>query len=252
MRGLSGLSGLNGESKLQGSAVSSLLTSSIAYWKLDEGSGTRVDSTGRGNDLNLASASAPGNTTGKVGSALTLVSASSQYVGIADNADMSTGDIDFTFAYWAKASSLGISIVASKWNDDLTQAEYLLGVLSSRWSFYVSRNGDGSSGATAAVANTFGAPSTGTWYFIVCWHDSIANTLNICVNNGTVDSVSYSLGVFDSTAGFKLGAYRSGGANGNWSGEIDEFGFWKRVLTAGERTSLYNSGNGITYPFVGT
>jgi len=33
---------------------------------------------------------------------------------------------------------------------------------------------------------------------------------------------------------------------------IDEVGFWTRVLTEDERTALYNSGDGITYPFLGT
>ena len=30
---------------------------------------------------------------------------------------------------------------------------------------------------------------------------------------------------------------------------IDEFGFWKRGLTLSEINRLYNSGNGISYPF---
>jgi hypothetical protein len=32
-------------------------------------------------------------------------------------------------------------------------------------------------------------------------------------------------------------------------GRVDEFGVWKRVLSAGERALLYNSGLGLAYPF---
>lgn len=34
-----------------------------------------------------------------------------------------------------------------------------------------------------------------------------------------------------------------------FNGDIDEVGYWNRVLTPTELTELYNSGNGITYPF---
>jgi hypothetical protein len=30
---------------------------------------------------------------------------------------------------------------------------------------------------------------------------------------------------------------------------LDEVGFWTRALSAAEVTSLYNSGNGLQYPF---
>ena len=32
-------------------------------------------------------------------------------------------------------------------------------------------------------------------------------------------------------------------------GLIDEVGLWRRVLTPAERTTLYNCGAGLTYPF---
>jgi hypothetical protein len=33
-------------------------------------------------------------------------------------------------------------------------------------------------------------------------------------------------------------------------GNIDEVAIWNRQITAGEVATLYNGGNGITYPFV--
>ena len=94
-------------------------------------------------------------------------------------------------------------------------------------------------------AGNFGSPSTAAWIFIVAWHDSSANTINIKVNNGTANSASYSSGVNDDTSPFVLGATNTGA--GFMDGRIDQVGVWKRVLTADEQTFLYNNGNGRAY-----
>ena len=53
----------------------------------------------------------------------------------------------------------------------------------------------------------------------------------------------------DSTNPFAIGVWTGAFPSGNMDGLIDEVGFWKRTLTSGERTQLYNSGNGLAYPF---
>lgn len=225
-----------------------LSTSLVAYWSLEEASGTRVDATGRGNDLTPNGSSLPGNTTGKVANAIQLSQVNVQYLSIADNTDLSTGDIDFTLACWCYIDNLSTRVMMAKWNDDVNQREYFLATVSSRFNLYVSSNG---SAQTNIAANTLGVPATATWYFVVAWHDSVANTLNICVNNGAVDSTSYSSGVFDSTAGFKIGANRASAVN-LWDGRIDEAAMWKRVLTGAEITDLYNAGSGRDYAYIST
>jgi hypothetical protein len=57
-------------------------------------------------------------------------------------------------------------------------------------------------------ANALGTPATGTWYFVVGWHVSANNTLNIQVNNGTVNSVAWSAEVLSGSADFAIGARR--------------------------------------------
>lgn len=227
---------------------SSLLTSIAAYWALEEASGTRVDATGRGNDLSPVNT--PGNAAGKVGNGYAGVFANSTYLSLADSADLSMGDIDFTIACWVKFSEpvATTSGFITKWNDSANNREWFLGKFSSRFQFGISSNG---TLETFRQATTFGAPLQNTWYFIVAWHDSVANTINIQVNDGVVDSTAYALGGRDGTAAFRLGAYRDTAFN-FLTGTIDEPGVWKRVLTVAERTALYNSGNGRTYPFVGT
>lgn len=226
-------------------AASSLLTSLIGYWKLEEASGTRADSSGRGNDCNVING-APGNTTGKVGNALACASASSQSVERASNSDLQTGDIDFTVAGWINLTT-NASNQALVSKNSSGAIEYALRYVTGtdRFQFFVSSNGTGFT--NNVIANTFGSPSLSTWYFVVAWHDSVANTINIQVNNGTVDSGAYALGLIATAGAFSIGNAKAV----SWflNGAADEVGFWKRVLTAAERTTLYNGGNGTTYPF---
>ncbi|MEP7356896.1 MAG: RHS repeat-associated core domain-containing protein, partial [Anaerolineales bacterium] len=95
---------------------------------------------------------------------------------------------------------------------------------------------------------TLGSPSTGAWYFVVGWHDAVNNVINIQVNNGTANSLSWSGGVFDGNAGFEIGG-RNDTQPGYFDGRIDEVGLWKRVLGGDERTLLYRNGAGCQYAF---
>lgn len=220
-----------------------LLTDSIvAYWDLDEASGTRVDDPGA-NDL--TDNNTVTSNTGLISNAAQFTAANSEYLSRSDNTDLSTGNIDFTFVAWAYLDSKGANrSIVSKYSSSANR-EYNLyyGTTADRFIFEVSSDG---TAVTTVTANNLGIPAISTWYFVVAWHDAANDTLNIQVNNGTVDSVSYSAGVFDSTAPFMIGA-RNGAMF--WNGMLDEVGFWKRTLTAGERTQLYNSGAGCTYNF---
>jgi hypothetical protein len=74
-------------------------------------------------------------------------------------------------------------------------------------------------------------------------HDATGNTIGISVNAGTVNTTSFSGGIFDGTTAFLIGS-RSGATYMN--GRIDEVGVWKKLLSASELTELYNSGAGKT------
>ena len=76
----------------------------VAYWKLDEASSTRNDSVGTNH---LTSNNSVGQATGKLNYAANFVAANSQYLSIADNADLSVGDIDFTVSAWIWLDSAG-------------------------------------------------------------------------------------------------------------------------------------------------
>lgn len=224
------------------SGCDSLNDSSLkAYWKLDEASGDALDSKGT-NTLTETSGTID-STTGKLTNARDFEAGDTEWFEVADNTDLSAGDIDFTFGCWVKAESLvNFPTIANKgWLvTPTTNSEWRLlystGV--SRFIFSVCK----STTAVAVTANNFGAASTGTWYHICVWHDSVNDQTGISVNAGTPDTASTSAGVNDGTSSFQLGAVSAQSLY--WDGLIDEAFFTKRVLTSGERTALYNAGAG--------
>lgn len=108
--------------------------------------------------------------------------------------------------------------------------------------FRVSSSGTASNGEVRATS--LGSVTTATWYNIVAWHDT-GNTLGIS-GNLSVTTATYASGLRAGSAPFVVGAI-SNGAAAFMDGRIDETGFWKKALTAQERSDLYNGGSGNTY-----
>jgi hypothetical protein len=216
----------------------------IAYWKMDEASGDALDSLGSNN---LTDNNTVGAGTGKVNGARDFEDTNTEWFNHGDNSALSTGDIDFTVAFWVKFESLSTNKdMVSKWVNAGWEFLHYYDVGSSRFVFYVVSSGGGT--FTPVSANNFGAASTGTWYFVVGWHDSVNNQIGISINDGTPNTAAHSAGVADTATDFYIG--RTGDTTDSYmDGLIDEVGFWKRVLTSTERTQLYNGGAGLTYPF---
>lgn len=220
---------------------SSLNTNLVSYWKLDETSGTRIDAvTATGNDLtdNNTVTSNPGI----IVNAGQFTAASSEWLTHTSNSSLQTGDIDFTFAAWVYLDATGTAMTILAKYGATTKEYWLRYENTGVFSFCVFATG--TAGCSTIQATTFGAPATATWYHIIAWHDSVNNSLGICVNGGTPDTVSYSSGITALAGDFGMGALPTVGQY--WNGRIDEVGFWKKVLNSAERDELYNSGAGKT------
>mgnify|MGYP001580415787 CR=1 FL=1 len=224
-----------------------LTDSLISYWPLDEASGNALDAHGA-NELTETGGTIA-SATGKVGNARDFEAGDTESFQHADNADLSTGNIDFTFAAWVNAESLAdFPVISHKGWGGSGIREWVLyyDTSAGRLTFSVSDDGDSTAGTVQA--DNFGALSTGTWYHVVWWHDSVNNQLGIAVNAGTPNTFSYSAGLGDRAGTFEIGA-SSVDQSLYWGGLFDEVGFWKRVLTSDERTDLYNSGAGRAYSY---
>lgn len=221
----------------------SLLDSLVSYWPLNEASGNALDAHG---SLHLTETSGTiGAAAGRISGARDFEAGDTEYFGLADNASLSAGDIDFTIACWVNPESVtGFQGIASKGWQSVPDAnsEWML-FLSSGAARFLCR-GSGTSPQPQASPSL----TAGSWYWLMAYHDSVNNQIGISVNNGTVATASHSLGVNDGNREFQIGA--STGINFFWDGLICEFGLWKRLLTSDERAQLYNNGNGLAYPFI--
>lgn len=221
-----------------------LTDSLISYWKLDEASGDAVDAHGSNT---LTDNNTVGSATGKINNGRQFDKASSRYFSKADNTDLSTGDIDFTISAWVKPASIP------------TVGNYLCIVgkdKASNREFNLELNGDSSGkfnffGGNLNQATWGTAPSTGTWYHVIVWHSMTDNQVGIVVNDGTPVTTATTGAGTDGTAFFGIGGREYSGFLSPFDGIIDEVGFWKRLLTSGERTQLYNSGAGLSYDSFG-
>lgn len=216
----------------------------IAYWQLEEASGTRLDELNGcgGTGCDLTDNNTVTQAAGRIGNAADFVAANSEYLSRADHADLSTGDIDFSVATWFFVDLDATSFLVSKRNDGATADEYYLEYLAGGQLAFCIENSAG--GSTCMQFNE--GLATGTWYFVVGWHDAAANTVNFQLNNGSVRSTAETVTIADSTAAVRLGAANSPPST-FLDGRLDEVGFWKAVLTTAQRTDLYNGGSGSQY-----
>jgi hypothetical protein len=214
----------------------------VGWWKLDEVSGTRTDSAGTNHltDNNTVTQAA-----GKIGNAAQFTLGNTEYLSIADNTALSTGDISFTMCAWVyiDVKAAGSQPIVAKWGPagSNTDLEY-------RMNYSGTGGGDrfrfGVSAGPSIVnvdASTFGSPSAVTWHFVCGWHDAASNTINIKVNDGAANSQSHSAGVQDTSYAFAIGRHGEYVPSDYMNGRIDNVLFWKRVLTAKEIENIYNA-----------
>jgi len=218
---------------------SSILTGLIAYYKLSD----TADSSGNGYTLTQVGT----NTfaAGKIGNALSCDGSAGKYLKSTDLV-FNFGNVDFTIWGWINPGALsGFPGFITRWGD-ATHKQYSLQLDgSSKFQFTASYDGSNNPSVTATTP----ALSTSTWYLVVCWHDSVNHLLGIQVNNGTIYTAAMNAaGVFQAgaSAELEIGARNTIGAP---TALIDEVGIENRLLTTTEKTSLYNGGAGVTWPF---
>ena len=219
-----------------------------SHWKCDEASGDRADSHGAVTltDLNTVLAG-----TAKVGTnSCDFESSGSEALSTNDAANLSAGaGVSFAIAAWVNLESQTTDhTIVSKWHGGTNNREWVLhvGNTADRFQFLVSAAGSATSGSVSA--DNFGAVGTGTWHFVVGWHDAVNDEIGIQVDGGTANTTAYASDVFDSGSTFRVGAL---GNNASYfDGLIDSVTWWHGgVPTAQDRLDMYNSGAGLEYPF---
>ena len=219
----------------------------VSCWTMDEASGTRNDSAANANHLtdNNTVASAAG----KIGNAADFELSNAEFLSIASNASLVMGNIDFTLVAWVNPESDATTkMIVSKNNGGSDGNEY---------SLYESI-GPGSAGSfgvdytgSSGAVGTSTSHSLSTWYFLTARHDATADLLKINESGGATQSLATGgLAPATGTTGLRIGRRDEAGNPFYYDGLIDEVAIWKRALSDGEITDLYNSGNGRACSYI--
>lgn len=224
---------------------SSLLNNLVGYWS--------------GADLNDSTAGARTLTNHGAatftGGAFNLVAASSQYLSRASDSTLQVNGKDFTYAAVVKPTAAtiasGSAVILAKTNGAGTFETYLR-FASTLIQLIVST--DGSTLTTAQMSSGFVA---GTSYLVLAWYDTVAQKLNLQINNGTVSQTAFTGTILAGTNPFTIGA--SADPASFWDGTIQKVAMWASapggggVLTATQRTNLYNGAATavVPWPFTG-
>tara|TARA_B100000678_G_C18222966_1_gene507682 strand:- start:2187 stop:3227 length:1041 start_codon:yes stop_codon:yes gene_type:complete len=207
----------------------------IAFWNLEESSGNAADEVS--SFTGTYQGNLPTQVTGRVGFGQDC-DGTGDYISITLDPDANAA---FSWSLWVKI-------------DDLSTTSRIIGhgEDAGGGTRYIRINTDGSvdafigQGSSSWIHLTAASSTitTGAWFHFVIASDS-TGTSKLYINNTEEDSqtqVSYG----NASSTFTLGR---GAGSGDMSGIIDAVGYWTRQITAVEVTYLFNSGNGIQYPF---
>jgi hypothetical protein len=218
-----------------------------AYWKMDEESGTRADSTANGHDL--TDVNTVGYATGLINNGAVCEHDNQEGLTIADNNDFDIGNGDFAFSLWLKLDSNSYSgplIRKGIYSANRSYMLYALNTSTCRWMVSTT----GANDVIVLSGNMTSYITAGSWQHFVITRNSSVTKLYIdgtermsATDNNTYYNSTELLALMSSSN------YNSvQGGNYSLDGMIDEVGFWNgRGLSSSDVSTIYNSGSGIPY-----
>ncbi|MBI4833193.1 MAG: hypothetical protein HY811_00005, partial [Planctomycetes bacterium] len=229
-------------------------TSLVTIWHMNNNwndsatAGTANNGTGNGG-IGFSSTNAVFNQSGN------FVSASSQYVSVADQADLQFGIGNFTISAWINLSTVGVNqTIIQKRNDDGAVFANNRG-----WELWVDSTNMltfsllwvDDPGAPTEVANTdittSKALTSGKWYHVTVTRNVDVISIYVdseLVGTGTIDPI---IDITAATFALEIGRLRTP-ASQYFNGFIDEVALYKaRVLTESEIRKYYTDGYGIKF-----
>jgi|PlaIllAssembly_1097288.scaffolds.fasta_scaffold217277_1 hypothetical protein len=234
-------------------AGTNLLSGLIAYWKLEEASGTRYDSHGSydltenvgiDNGVGVKGDCAVSNSTYDDGRSLTISPSPYDSVGSS-----------WSLSFWIAANGGDApQMFPNAWgNCCIFTIPTIDGSQILRGQIWKDEQAGGDDGTDISKSGIY----TGGFVHVAITHHFTTKTVRVYYNGAEEHLVAYSTSL-NSVVG---GDGSSGGENSLLSmfagdldgvnyagpGKLDEVGIWGRAITADEVSALYNGGSGITY-----
>lgn len=224
---------------------STLASGLVSYWKMEEASGTRVDSHGS-NDL--SDNNTVGTAAGIIDNGADFERSNSEYLSITDAAQTGLNPSDFSVSAWVKfeTSNVFAGLVSKRGVDE----EY--SIYFNNTNEIVCRISANAAGSALSVSESNPiSNATGVWYHFVITVDSSLGGAGMefyenasSLGRSRIAS-SFATSIYNGGSVFRIGAMAN---PANFlDAVVDEVGFWNRVLTSSEISDLYNSGAGLPY-----
>lgn len=216
-----------------------LITNLISYWKLDESSGDAIDVHGD-NDGTVVTATQ--DSVGKIDKAYTF-DGINDYISVASDPSIE-GMAALTLAAWVNPTddgSSGYSRIIHKLQGTTTDDYALSYTSGDKVALRINTN----LGYVTLLGGTTVWPNTGWYHFAATWDGD-----NMIVYlNGVSDGTGNRTGTLDdSNLAMGIGGSTTSGTR-RFTGLVDEVGIWSRALDGDEIAELYNSDDGLAYPF---
>ena len=210
--------------------VPSLITSLLAYWKMDEASGDRADSYGT---YDLTDNASVGSTAGRIGNAANFDAALEKLTQT--SLDLS-GKSALTISCWLELGATSQVYFAS-----VASAIQCLGYVSGSYTNALLVYFDSLLGSSLIVFDSV-LSGAGTFDHVVLRYDGSQSTNTTKVRawvNGVEQTATYAIGTvptaLSGSAGFGVGWDGSGTYS---KGSVDELGVWERLITDTEIATL--------------
>ncbi len=229
----------------------------VAYWKLDETSGTRYDAIGSNH---LTDVNAVGYAAGLIGNAAHFVyhdesagNTDRLQCVIAGGNVLQRGDRSWGGAARFKLASYGTGshVICAQYNLDSAVS----------WKVYYDANDGAVKFATAVlpapfttdtIVSSLGTHDTlaiNTWYTVYWAHNSVYNVYTIQIDDNPPQGLTTTNYAQVSTANFTIGSLSPSTTGGlisqAWDGDIDEVSIWDQCLTGPQVRQLVNGSLGI-------
>ena len=219
-------------------------TGAIAWYKFDEGTGTKANNSGSaGNNLNGTLSNTSWNLNGKFGKALQF-NGTSSYVNIPNSPNLDTSGNDFTVSAWVNPDLSQSAYIASKTDSGVTLGWYFrintTGKLFVRSRVGTNLGVDATSNGSSIISNQ--------WTHVSMIHSLLNNTVKFYIN-GILQPITYALQTFQSTdkltnpSSLTIGSLSNAGLF--YKGLIDEPKIYNYALTIDEVKQEYNRGSAL-------
>ena len=222
--------------------ASYLVTDLVSYYKIDNSTGDAIDVVGS-NDGTIYGATY--TSSGKINGARDF-DGDSDYIKLTSTYDFQSENA-ITYAAWIKPTALqDYDGIIGGWSMSTSAQRAYLGTMADGSLIAAMRYTDGD---IIAPFSATGQITTGSWYHVAMTAEGgTGGSIKIYINgvqSGTTEDITKTLRTM-------AGSWYIGqtGNNGWFDGLIDEAGLWERVLNSTEISELYNSGDGLAYPFV--